>query len=262
MIQAVIFDLDDTLVQTETLKALSYARAAVELRPHDLKESGVVEAFKDVVGRSREEVAQTLMERFGLEEPARARMSGSEAGAPWEVFARIRLRYYEMMLADDQLLLLLQLPHNVALLHSVRQSGYKTALASMSHAEQVRRVLTVLGLTDAFDVIVTREDVRRGKPDPEIYLLAGRKLRCSPEECLVIEDSPVGVRAALAAGMDVIAVTTPFTREQFTAQDFLDRRWVVDDPETLPGVFRQRIDIRADRHRSTGSFGIHTGGAP
>ena len=53
MIQAMIFDLDGTLVQTERLKALSYARAAVELCPHDIREIDVVEAFKDVVGLSR-----------------------------------------------------------------------------------------------------------------------------------------------------------------------------------------------------------------
>ncbi len=64
MIRAVIFDLNDTLVQTERLKAISYARAAVELCPHALQESQVVEMFKGVVGRSRREVAIALMEHF------------------------------------------------------------------------------------------------------------------------------------------------------------------------------------------------------
>jgi beta-phosphoglucomutase len=62
MIKAMIFDLDGTLVQTEKLKALSYARAAVELCPQVLNEDEVIEAFKDVVGLSRREVASTLLE--------------------------------------------------------------------------------------------------------------------------------------------------------------------------------------------------------
>jgi phosphoglycolate phosphatase-like HAD superfamily hydrolase len=74
MILAFVFDLDGTLVETEELKALSYARAAIELRP-DLVEADVVEAFKDFVGRSRQEVATGLVRRFGLEEAARSRMS-------------------------------------------------------------------------------------------------------------------------------------------------------------------------------------------
>jgi len=73
MIQAVIFDLDGTLVQTEKLKAMSYARAAVKLCPRRVNEEEVVEAFKEVVGRSRQEVSIFLMERFALEEAARSR---------------------------------------------------------------------------------------------------------------------------------------------------------------------------------------------
>jgi beta-phosphoglucomutase len=64
MIRAMIFDLDGTLVQTERLKALSYAHATVELCPYTLSEAEAVEAFKDVVGLPRREVAQALVERF------------------------------------------------------------------------------------------------------------------------------------------------------------------------------------------------------
>ena len=74
MICAFVFDLDGTLVETEQLKALSYARAATELRPA-LHEDEVVEAFKDLVGLSRQEVAVGLMKRFGLEDAARARQA-------------------------------------------------------------------------------------------------------------------------------------------------------------------------------------------
>ena len=74
MIRAMIFNLDGTLVQTERLKALSYARAAVELCPHALGEGEVAEAFKEVVGLSRREVATALVKRSGLEAKVLGRM--------------------------------------------------------------------------------------------------------------------------------------------------------------------------------------------
>jgi HAD superfamily hydrolase (TIGR01509 family) len=245
MIRAVIFDLDGTLVQTERLKALSYTHAVAELRPGVFTEQDVIEAFRDVVGRSRDEVAVALTARFALDDAAGARMNEFGVGAPWQVLIQLRLRYYEAMLADPEVLRTNQWPHNVALLHAARRMGCKTGLASMSEADQVRRVLSVLALENAFDVVTTRDDVESGKPDPEIYLLVARRLDVPPRECLVIEDSPVGVRAAVAAGMDVIAVTTPFTRQQFMEGDLLDRRLVVDDPNTLPDVVRQRIAAHA-----------------
>jgi len=240
VISAVVFDLDGTLVETEELKALSYARAAHELRP-EVREREVLEAFGEVVGLSRQEVATTLLERFGLEEAARARMEGFGVGTPWQAYARVRLAHYEALLSDPQTVLDQRYPHNVALLHEVRRLGYPTGLATMSHAEQARRVLSILGLTDEFDAVVTRDDVEHGKPDPEMDLLVARELGVPPEECLIFEDSPAGVRAGLAAGMEVIAVTTALTRQKFRDTDVLDRCRVVDDPRDLPRVVRRLI---------------------
>lgn len=241
MIRAFIFDLDGTLVETEELKALSYARAAIELRP-DLDEAEVVEAFKDFVGRSRQEVANGLARRFGLEEAARSRMAAFGVKTPWQAYVRVRLRIYDALLSDRGLILSHRYPHNIALLHELRGAGYLTGLATMSHTEQARRILSILGLTDSFDVVATRDDVEHGKPDPEIDLLVARELGVGPEDCLVIEDSPAGVTAAVAAGMDVIAVTTELTRQKFRDTDLLDRSRVVEDPRSLPTVVRRRIE--------------------
>ena len=94
MIRAFIFDLDGTLVETEELKGLSYARAATELRP-DLSGEEVLEAFKDRVGLSRQEVAVGLMRRFELEEAAHDRIAEFGVGTPWQAFVRVRFGIYE-----------------------------------------------------------------------------------------------------------------------------------------------------------------------
>ena len=235
MIHAMIFDLDGTLVQTERLKALSYARAAVELRP-GIAEPDVVEAFKDVVGLSRREVARTLLERFDLEGPARARMDEFGVSAPWQAYVRIRLRYYNAMLADPAVIRTSQWPHNMALLETARQSQCRLGLATMSYCQQTQRVLAILGVSAAFDFVASRDDVEHGKPDPEIYLLVADELGVIPAECLVIEDSPAGVQAALSAGMAVIAVSTPFTYKRLHAANLLPPEHLVDDPVRLPQV--------------------------
>jgi beta-phosphoglucomutase-like phosphatase (HAD superfamily) len=104
-------------------------------------------------------------------------------------------------------------------------------------------VLDILGLADEFDVVVTRDDVEHGKPDPEMHLLAARELGVRPEECLAIEDSPAGVKAALAAGTEIVAVTTDLTRQKFRDTNLLDRSHVVDDPRALPAVVRHLISV-------------------
>lgn len=122
MIQAVVFDLDGTLDETEELKALSYARAAVELRP-DLLEADVVEAFKDFVGRSRQEVATGLVRRYGLEEVASSRMAEFGVKTPWQAYVRVRLQIYDSLLSDRELILSQRYPHNIALLRELRAEG-------------------------------------------------------------------------------------------------------------------------------------------
>jgi len=241
MIKAIIFDLDGTLVQTEALKAISYAQAAMKLSEHRLDQEAVIEAFKEVVGLSRQEVAQTLMRKFALEQAADAFMAEFGVATSWQAFVQVRLQIYEVLLSDPKILHDYLCPYNVALLNYARKDGFLTGLATKSFCTQVRKVLELLHLRDKFDFMASRDDVENGKPDPEIYVLVARELDVSPPETLVIEDSPAGTEAALAAGMGCIVVTTDFTRKAIHASGLLEQRWIVDSPPDLNAVARQFI---------------------
>jgi HAD superfamily hydrolase (TIGR01509 family) len=241
MIKAFILDLDGTLVETEPLKNVAYAQVALALSSDSLKAEDVIAAATELIGVPAPETAMALVQRFGLEEAARARMSEYGAAAPWQAFSRMQLRAYNRLLDDPGVLHRVQLPDAVSLLHEVRQTGYKTALATMSYRREVQRLLDALGWRDVFDVVVTADDVERGKPDPEIYQRTAQELALQPAECLVIEDSPSGVAGALAAGMRCIAVPTSLTRQAVHAARLLDERWIVDDPAMLREVVEERV---------------------
>lgn len=235
-----IFDLDGTLVQTEKLKARSYALAAVELCSDDLAAEDVIAAFGEVVGLPRREVAVHLVDRFGLADRALAVAPEFGVTTAWQSFVQVRLRHYNKMLADPEIIRSHRWDHNIELLDFAVRSSCKTGLATMSHCAEASRVLDILGLHDRFDFIATRDDVSVGKPDPEIYTLVATELASAPEQCLVIEDSPTGVAAALAAGMRCVAVATHLTQEALHTSGLLDDMWIVDDPADLPAVVARR----------------------
>lgn len=236
MIEAVIFDLDGTLVQTERLKAYSYARAAVVLSAAPVEEEDVIEAFKDVVGRSRHTVASTLLRRFNLEEAAEQRMVEFGVDTPADAFIQIRLRFYQQMLADPQVIRNSIWTHSLSLLRRLARLPLKRALATMSYRSQAMHVLNIMEIADRFDHIATRDDVLNGKPNPEIYLQTAQALDVSPASCLVIEDSLAGMQAALAAGMHVVGIPTDFTRDSVVAAHVLPAEQLVQDPRDLSEI--------------------------
>ena len=242
MIRAMMFDLDGTLVQTEKLKAFSYAIAAQRLRGLSEPDPNAIEAYRHVVGASRDEASQFVVEQLALEPELRPLLKEYGMSEPSQVLAAMRTAIYNEMVADPKVLRDNQWPHTVSLLRMAKESHCQTALATMSYRKDAMHVLRALDLEQSLDVILTREDVRNSKPDPEIYLLAAQKLNVSPTECLVLEDSPNGVRAAVAADMNVIAIATPFTMAGLHESKVLEHAWIVDDPDTLPDVVRRRIE--------------------
>lgn len=88
------------------------------------------------------------------------------------------------------------------------------SVASGSSRPDVVRSLTTIGALDLFPIVVTPEDVTHGKPSPEMFLLAARKMNVEPSRCLVIEDGQLGIEAAVAAGMDYAVVLEPSRNAQ------------------------------------------------
>jgi len=127
-------------------------------------------------------------------------------------------------------------PGAVELIKSLREHGFKIALASSAPIENIRRVTGGLGISNCFHAIVTGRDVTEGKPSPQGFLLAAQKLGVEPGDCVVIEDAIAGVAAAKRAGMHCIAVTNTHPRERLAEADLVVdtlERVTVDDLEQL-----------------------------
>jgi len=270
MIRLAIFDLDGFLVNTEQLKAVSYARAVAALCPGkvaeaevlsaykemraketldnsficSISETDVVEAYKDLVGRSRQEMAEGLVNRFSLEDSLRPYMDKYGISEPWQALVKVRLPLYEALISNPETIRSNQWFHNVSLVHFMGKAGYHTALATMSDKEHVLRILGIIALEKSFDLVLSGEDVSHGKPDPEIYLKISNALGISQSDCLVFEDSLTGVKGGLAAGMWVIAVTTSFTERGVHEAGILEDKWIVDDPSRLQEVVGDMLKER------------------
>jgi len=194
VIKAILFDMDGVLVDTERLMPKAAAEAF-----RDMGIPASEEDFLANVGKSGEVYFGRAAEKYGFcyteEMPDRAyekygRMVGSEHVAKGAA----------------------------ELLKYVRDSGYKTALCSGACVYKIECNLRALGITrDFFDCVVTGEDVKNNKPDPEIYLKAIAALGVEPHECAVIEDSLNGIAAGRAAGAFTIGVGTSFSRADFEA---------------------------------------------
>ena len=242
MIRAILFDLDGTLVQSEKLKALSYAMAVQRLRGLPGPDARAVEAYRAIVGSSRDAASRYVMEQLGLEPDLRRIMEREGKSEPEQVLTAMRTSIYNEMVSDPKVLKGHRWPHTVELLRLAKRELCQTGLATMSYRTEVLHALRSLNLERSLDVIVTREDVRQPKPDPEIYLLAAQKLEVPAGECLALEDSPAGVRSGVAAGMNVIAVATPFTACGLKREQPVPEQWVVREPKLLVDTVRRCVD--------------------
>ena len=182
-IDAVVFDMDGVLVDTEHLWD--------EVREELTREWGgryTPEAQQAMMGMSSHEWSRYLHETVGLRELP---------GVINDEVVRRMLARYETDLPV--------IPGAVEAVDRLAAAGHRLALASSSNRELIDAVLRELELTAVFEVTVSSEEVARGKPAPDVYLEAARRLGVPPARCVAIEDSASGIRSAHAAGMRVIA---------------------------------------------------------
>jgi len=185
-IQAVIFDMDGVLVDSEV-----YWRESREEFATALGKVWTADDHRAAMGRSTIEWAAVMKERLGLDWTLEQIMD--------DVKARIVAHYEE------------RLPVLPGALEAVRTaaSAYRVALASGSPTEIIQEVMRLTKLDGVFEAVVYGDDMKHGKPAPDIYLETARLLGVPPEQCVAIEDSGNGIRAAKAAGMYCIAVPSP-----------------------------------------------------
>ena len=183
MTDAVVFDLDGVIVDTEELWD--------EIRERLAKERGGTwseRATTDMMGMSSPEWSQYMHDVVGLAEPP------EEINR--EVVERMLVRYAERPPVVD------------GAVDAVRRlaARWPLGLASSSNREVIDRALDVTGLAPCFRATVSSEEVGRGKPAPDVYLEAARRLQVDPAACVAVEDSANGMRSARAAGMALIAI--------------------------------------------------------
>ncbi|KAA9395336.1 HAD family phosphatase [Kocuria coralli] len=197
--QAVLFDHDGTLVDTEPVWGRAKARFATELGG-TWSETDTMET----IGRPAQETIDRLRANGVKSLDDEAMITGL-------------LRFSELELRSHTLRLLPGMPE---LLEEIAQAGLPTAIVTNA-TEEIARHTATLGPEGLFDVIIGNEEAAKGvspKPSPEGYLEAARRLRVDPSECVAIEDSPSGVAAAQAAGMVVVVVpgAVPVAEDQGT----------------------------------------------
>ncbi len=209
-IRAVVFDLDGLMFDTEALFFRSCS-AVLESRGKRF----TPEIMRSLIGRRAVEVAGWLKELAGVDEP------------PEVILSQVRERFLaEVDTAVHPT------PGLIALLDHIHREALPTAVATSSGRPYVDRLLNRHGLADRFAFILTAEDVTRGKPDPQIYLLAADRFHVQPGELLVLEDSPAGVEAGRAAGAVVVAVPHEHSpMEGLGTADHIVPR--LDDPTVL-----------------------------
>jgi HAD superfamily hydrolase (TIGR01509 family) len=186
VIEAVVFDLDGVLLDSEQVWD--------EVREQLARERGGrwhERAQRDMMGMSSTEWSRYMHDVIGLREPP-AQISA-------EVVRRMGERY------RDGLPLL---PGAVEAVERLA-ARWPLGLASSSNRPLIDLVLDVSGLARLFRATVSSEEVARGKPAPDVFLEAARRLGVAPERCAVVEDSANGIRAGRAAGMLVVAIPNP-----------------------------------------------------
>ena len=195
-VTSAIFDMDGVLIDSGAHHRHAWRALLAELGT----EPADPEHWRLTIGRPSEEAIPLLLGR---------RMSGAEAR---RLARRKRDLYQERAQTGLE-----PVPGVPGFLESLARLGVPRAVGTSASRWDAERLLDDLGLLRYFDVVVTSDDVMLGKPDPEVWTQAARRLRVAPTACVVFEDALVGVQAARSAGMRVIGLTTAHTDAELVA---------------------------------------------
>lgn len=213
---AVLFDMDGVLVDSEPWwneVRIAFAREHARPWTHDDQAS--------VMGGNSREWARTMRRRLHLDDLTEEEIQDAIVAGVVACYAARSAP----VIGDA--------PEQVRRIARTRP----VAIASSSHHDVIAAAVEALGLHDAMGAIVSSDEVSRGKPAPDVYLLAASRLGVDPARCLVVEDSVNGVRAGKAAGMTVVLVPNPSVPPAGDARDLADAivPTLADlDPDALP----------------------------
>lgn len=214
MIRALIFDMDGLLVDSEPLAAKAMddflARYGLERR---------AEVHAQLLGRRLPEAIAIVREAYAMEQPLDA----------------LTAEYGELRVAALRGAVI-PLPGARETIAYGRAAGLKIALATSGIRIHADVSLEETNLAGLYDAEVTGDEVDRGKPAPDLFLLAAERLREAPDACIVFEDSPNGVRAARSAGMRVAAVPAAGHDVEFPVQPDVVLTSLLDAPAWLAGL--------------------------
>ena len=183
--KAVVFDMDGVLFDTERLSTESWMRVAGKREI-----PGMEEVVTGCIGRNARDTREFVLEHLGQDFDYEGFMEEAS------VWFHERIEEDGVPLMEGVERILCYLTHN----------GYKVGLATSTRYESVMDCLKRAGLVDYFSVIVTGDMVEHSKPQPDIYLLACKKLGVDPAETYAVEDSYNGIRSAHAAGMKAVMI--------------------------------------------------------
>lgn len=202
MIKAVLFDFDGVVVQSEGLHRETFMEM--------LASYGVTVSderwYREFAGTGSRHIFEVLVAENGIETDI-------------DSLVERRKKIYEARVRAGALK---ETPGVRGFVAFLRKKGIRTAIVSGSHSSNVAAALSVLRLEGLFEVIVSGDDLKERKPAPAPYLFAAKKLGMEPSECLAIEDSVSGCASVKAAGMRLVVVRSPASKDLYGYDAIID----------------------------------------
>lgn len=223
MLKAVIFDMDGVLIDSEPI----HFQAVIQV----LSKYGLsieFQYYKQFIGSTTYKIWEHIKERFELQEPVEELIRKSDGE--------------KRKILDESGFI--RIDGAAELVKEVKSKNYKIALASSSPYEYIIEAMNFLGICELFDVIVSGAAISRPKPAPDIFLQTAKQLQIEAGECLVIEDSNAGVRAAKTAKMTCLGFYNPSSGEQ----DLSAADHIIDNFSNIDTSFLEKVYLIGKNH--------------